>query len=94
MPPDLSAIALLQGLPALGVDRQGMRGILAEVAELAASSSIVMGELPGMTRPQGEDLLAEVGMLGTLSSGVPLSEPASQSDRYACSELIPCGPGL
>ena len=65
-----------------------MRGILAEVAELAASSSIVMGELPGMTRPQAEDLLGEVGMLGTLSSGAPVSHPVLQSDRYTSFEVI------
>ena len=84
----LQCMTLLQGLPALGVDREGMRGILAEVAELAASSSIVMGELPEMTRSQGEDLLAEVGMLGVLSSGAPMSDPALQSGRYTCFELI------
>ena len=84
----LSATGLLQGLPALGVDWEGMRGILAEVAELAAASSIVMGELPEMTRSQGEDLLAEVGMLGMLSSGAPMSDPVSQSERYTCFELV------
>ena len=71
-----------------------MRGILAEVAELAASSSIVMGELPEMTRSQGEDLLGEVGMLGTLSSEVPVSNSVPQSDRYAYFELTLSGPGL
>ena len=71
-----------------------MRGILAEVAELAASSSIVMGELPEMTRAQGEDLLAEVGMLGVLSSGAPVSDADPLSDRYTCTELILSGPGL
>ena len=77
----LSAVVLLQGLPALGVDREGMRGILVEVAELAASSSIVMGELPEMTRSQGEDMLAEAGMLGMLSGRAPVSDVDPHSDR-------------
>ena len=77
----LNAVVLLQGLPALGVDREGMRGILVEVAELAASSSIVMGELPEMTRSQGEDMLAEAGMLGMLSGRAPVSDVDPHSDR-------------
>ena len=88
IPPCLSAIVLLQGLPALGVDWEGMRAILAEVAELAASSSIVMGELPEMTRAQGEDLLAEMGMLGVLSSGAPVSDADPQLHRYTCFQPI------
>ena len=90
----LSVVGLLQGLPALGIEREGMRGILAEVAELAASSSIVMGELPAMTRPQAEDLLGEVGMLGTLSSEPPVGNPDLQCDRYTRFKLVPSGPGL
>jgi hypothetical protein len=58
-----------QGLPALGLDGEAMRGVLREVAELAAYSSIVMGELPQMAQAQAEDLLGEAGLLGTLRSG-------------------------
>ena len=60
---------MLQGLPALGLDGEAMRGVLREVAELAAYSSIVMGELPQMAQAQAEDLLGEAGLLGTLRSG-------------------------
>ena len=56
----------LQGLPAMGLEREAMRNVLMEVAELAAYSSVVVGELPRMTRSEAEDLLGEAGMLGTL----------------------------
>lgn len=68
---------MLQGLPALGLDGEAMRGILMEVAELAAYSSIVMGELPQMARAQAEDLLGEAGLLGTLRSGDSLKSSGS-----------------
>ena len=50
----------------MGLEREGMRSILMEVAELAAYSSVVVGELPRMTRSEAEDLLGEAGMLGML----------------------------
>ncbi len=50
----------------MGLEREAMRSILMEVAELAAYSSIVVGELPRMIRSEAEDLLGEAGMLGTL----------------------------
>ena len=41
----------------MGLEREAMRSILMEVAELAAYSSIVVGELPRMIRSEAEDLL-------------------------------------
>ncbi|CAL5220268.1 g2249 [Coccomyxa viridis] len=63
---DRLSVWALQGLPAMGLEREGMRSILMEVAELAAYSSVVVGELPRMTRSEAEDLLGEAGMLGML----------------------------
>lgn len=45
-----------------------MREILRQATELAASSSIMMGELPEMELSHAEDLLGEAGLLATLSS--------------------------
>ena len=74
---DLSDEGLwLQGLPAMGLEREAMRSILMEVAELAAYSSVIVGELPQMTRSEAEDLLGEAGMLGTLQ---PESRSSSSS---------------
>jgi len=58
----------LQGLPAMGLDRQAMRDIFTDVANLAAYGSIVAGELPEMGKPEAEDLLAEFGFLGQVFS--------------------------
>jgi len=66
-------IKCLQGLPAMGLDREAMRSILMEVTELAAYSSVVMGELPTMAMSEAEDLLGEAGLLGTLQPGAHLS---------------------
>ena len=68
--------ACLQGLPAMGLEREAMRSILMEVAELAAYSSVVVGELPRMARSEAEDLLGEAGMLGMLQPE-PLSGTSS-----------------
>ena len=72
----------LQGLPALGLEREAMRSILMEVAELAAYSSVVMGELPRMTRAEAEDLLGEAGMLGTLQPELPSGSFTSEASGY------------
>ena len=58
----------MQGLPALGLDRAGMRAVLADVASCAAFGSTVAGELPAMGREEAEDLIAEAGLLGRLLS--------------------------
>jgi hypothetical protein len=57
-----------QGLPALGLDRQAMKGVLTDVANCAAFGSTVAGEVPRMSRAQAEDLLAEFGLLGQIYS--------------------------
>lgn len=61
-----------------------MRSILMEVAELAAYSSVVVGELPRMTRPEAEGLLGEAGMLGMLQPE-PQSGVSSPDGNRSCS---------
>jgi hypothetical protein len=52
----------------MGLDRAGMREVLADVASCAAFGSTVAGELPPMLRAEAEDLIAEAGLLGRLLS--------------------------
>ena len=66
---------VLQGLPALGLDRAAMQTVLTDVANMAAFGSIVAGELPVMSRSAAEDLLAEFGFLARVISARQLNLP-------------------
>lgn len=57
-----------QGLPALGLDNEAMRRVLADVATCAAYGSTVAGELPAMCQGEAQNLIAEAGLLGQLMS--------------------------
>ena len=61
-----------------------MQSVLTEVAELAAYGSMVMGELPCMTRAEAEELLGGAGMLGTLQP-----EVAARSSSPDVSRCMP-----
>lgn len=79
----------MQGLPAMGLDREAMRSVLAEMSELAAFSSIVMGELPPMPRSQAENLLGESGLLGNVLSATDVGP--NEAARY-CGQRSVCVP--
>jgi hypothetical protein len=53
-----------QGLHALGAPLPQLQELFANVTNLAAFHSLVVGELPGMGRQRADNFLAEFGLLG------------------------------
>lgn len=53
--------------------------LLTEVALLAAYHSLLLGELPAMPRAEGDNLLAEMGLLGAL---LPFGGPDTNYGRW------------
>lgn len=74
---DRLSLWALQGLASLGLDRAAMQNIFMDVASLAAFGSILVGELPEMSRSEAENVLAEFGFLGRVISACQLSKPDS-----------------
>ncbi len=58
----------------LGLDKAALQNIFTDVASLAAFGSILVGELPVMSRSEAEDILAEFGFLGRVISVSQLSQ--------------------
>jgi hypothetical protein len=56
----------VQGLAGVNLSTAAVRDVMTEVSLSAAYDSIILGELPHMTRRQAENLLAENAMLGRL----------------------------
>ena len=85
----------VQGMAGLKLSTAAMRDVMTEISLSAAYDSIVLGELPHMTRREAENLLAEHAMLGRLQpfqsspadSQAMLLSHKSQS-RACCT--IPC----
>ncbi len=65
----------MQGLAGLGLDRAALQNIFTDVASVAAYGSILVGELPVMSRSEAEDVLAEFGFLGRVMSACQLTKP-------------------
>lgn len=55
-------------MAAAGLELKQLRALLVEVTMGAGLGSIVTGELPPMPRRSAENVLAECGLLGTLTS--------------------------
>ncbi|CAL8470654.1 g10196 [Coccomyxa elongata] len=72
---DRLSLWALQGLAGLGLDRAALQNIFTDVASVAAFGSILVGELPVMSRSEAEDVLAEFGFLGRVISAYQLSKP-------------------
>ena len=61
----------MQGMAGLKLSTKAMRDVMTEISLSAAYDSIVLGELPHMTRREAENLLAEHAMLGRLQPFQP-----------------------
>lgn len=72
----ISEMPAMQGQHHLGLEVPQMRQLFAEVANLAAQNSLIVGELPAMSRSAAADMLAEAGMLSRVLCG-----------QEACEEL-------
>ena len=57
-------VAYLQGLSGMGLEESRLRDIMTQISMASAFGSVVLGELPPMTRQQADDLLADNSLLG------------------------------
>jgi hypothetical protein len=66
---DRLSVWVLQGLHGQGLEQHHLQQLLTEVTNCAAFHSLFVGELPGpMSRRDAENLLAEAGLLGAVTS--------------------------
>jgi len=66
---DRLSVWVLQGLHDQGLGQHHLQHLLAEITNCAAFHSLFVGELPGpMSRRDAENLLAEAGLLGAVTS--------------------------
>jgi hypothetical protein len=70
----------MQGLHGLSTSLPALKELFADVTNMAAFHSLVVGELPGMGRSAADNFLAEFGLLGCVREH---SEPEVNYDRWA-----------
>lgn len=61
-----------QGINCLGLSSEALGSILLDMVNLAALDSVTVGELPAMTHPEANNLLATYGLLASLVDFTPV----------------------
>eukprot|EP00195_Chlamydomonas_chlamydogama_P015189 CAMPEP_0202889950 /NCGR_PEP_ID=MMETSP1392-20130828/486_1 /ASSEMBLY_ACC=CAM_ASM_000868 /TAXON_ID=225041 /ORGANISM="Chlamydomonas chlamydogama, Strain SAG 11-48b" /LENGTH=285 /DNA_ID=CAMNT_0049573403 /DNA_START=205 /DNA_END=1059 /DNA_ORIENTATION=- len=80
---DKLSVWVLQGLHGLELGVPQLQSILVDVTNLAAFNSLVLGELPGVSKQQADSLLAEFGLLGAV---LPMDLPETSYSRWPAAE--------